>query len=290
MNASLVVNPVAGNNAPKYVNDIAALLKKKVSVTTFVTQRKGDAFDFARAFCNTDRIVIAGGDGTINEVINGIMFSKKNSQSSISLAIIPLGTVNVLAKELCIPEDIEKAVNLALTGSTHRIALGRINGHFFSLMAGIGFDGETVLGVKNNIVKKISGRAAYIISGIKALRKYDPPLISVNTSEGILSGYTAVVGNARCYGGHFHVTPNASVTEPMLDVCIFNGRTRKALLRFIKGIIIKKHLKSEDTAYMKTKEMNITSDGKVHIQVDGDYFGTLPVKIDVIDDAVSLVW
>jgi len=157
-------------------------------------------------------------------------------------------------------------------------------------MAGIGFDGETVLGVKSNVTKKISGKAVYIISGIKALRRYDPPLIKFKTSEGEFSGYTAVVGNARCYGGHFSVTPNASIIEPVLDVCIIKGKTRKDLLRFISGVIINRHLNSDDVLYIKASEIEITSDRIVHVQIDGDYYGSLPVKIDVIKEAVSIVW
>ena len=290
MKASLVVNPVAGNKAFKSISRIEALLREKVSLKTFITRKRGDAFAFAKELSNTDLIIIAGGDGTFNEVINGILSSGNPEPNKIPLALIPVGTANVMAKELYIPENIEKAVELALTGAARKISLGRINGRYFSLMAGIGFDGTAVLGVKDNLIKKIWGKSAYIISGIKALKGYDPPLIEIKTAEHEVSGYTAVIGNVRCYGGYFYVTPQASLTEPVLDVCVFKGRTRKALLRFIGGVIRKKHLNIEDVLYLKAGEIEITSTGTVHIQIDGDYFGTLPAKIDVVKDAVSLIW
>ena len=106
------------------------------------------AFNFTKDIRNADRIIIASGDGTINEVINGIRNSQNRDLINTPVALVPLGTTNVLAKELGIPEKIEKAVDLALNGAAHKISLGRINGRCFSLMAGIGFDGETVLGVK----------------------------------------------------------------------------------------------------------------------------------------------
>ncbi len=290
MNASLVVNPVAGNKAFKFIYKLETLLKKKVSLTTFITQKKGDAFAYVKNVYHTDLLIIASGDGTVNEVMNGIMDSENPEQVKIPIALIPLGLTNVLAKEVGIPEDIEKAVNVALSGMPRKISLGRINGRYFSLMAGIGFDGETVLGVKNNVIKKISGKGAHIVSGIKVLKRYNPSLIKVKTPNDELTGYTVIVSNVRCYGGYYYITPKASITEPMLDLCIFKGKTRKALLRFISGVIRKVHLNFEDVSYTKVSEVEITSDSNVHVQIDGDYFGTLPAKIDVIKDAVGLVW
>ncbi len=241
-------------------------------------------------------IIVAGGDGTINEVINGLLASGI-SDSLPPVALLPLGTTNVLAKELGIPEDIEQSLQLALTGSPKRISLGRIvitgNSYpvtrYFCLMTGIGFDGAAVYGVKNGI-KKISGKGAYILSGIRHLAKYSPALIKVNTSNGVLTGYAAVVGNARCYGGYFSVTPKASITEPKLDLCLFGGKTRRDLIRFVNGVVSKNHLNFNDVFYGKFTEMEIVSDREVHVQTDGDYFGTLPLKIDVVKDALSLVW
>lgn len=290
MNASLIVNPIAGNRAFRSIRKIEALLRQKASLTTFITQKKKDAFEFAKNLSDTDRIIVAGGDGTLNESINGVLSSSNAGLKEVPLALIPLGTTNVLAKELRIPENVDKAVALALAGSPRKISLGRINGWFFISMAGIGFDAETVLGVKNNFIKKISGKAAHIVSGLKVLRRYCPPLIKIKTMGNEYTGYTIVVGNTRNYGGYFSVTPNTSIVEPLLAVCIFSGGTRRDLLRFIAGVIRKKHLNFTDVSYFKASGLEITSDKTVHVQVDGDYFGTLPARIDVVKDAVSLVW
>ena len=302
MNVNLIVNPIAGNKALRSIKKIEDLLRKKASVKTFITEKKGDAESFAResslefnSKLKTQNskllVIVAGGDGTFNEVINGMLSSQESAakKKTVPLAFIPLGTTNVLAKELNIPEDVEKAVHLALTGTDKKISLGRINGRYFALMAGIGFDGETVFSAKNSI-KKISGKGAYILSGINTLIKYNPPLIKIKTPEGTFTGYTAVVGKAKCYGGNFHITPEASLTEPLLDLCLFKGKTRKDLIRFISGVIRKRHLNFKDVFYGKFSELEITSNEKVHVQIDGDYFGTLPAKIDVVRDAVSLVW
>ncbi len=290
MNISLIVNPIAGNRAFRSVKKIENLLKEKASLSTFITQKKGDAVAFAGELSDTGLVIVAGGDGTFNEVVNGILSSGKPALDKIPLAFLPVGTTNVLAKELGIPEDIEEAIHLALTGSPKKISLGRINGRYFVLMAGIGFDGKAVFGVRNNIIKKISGKGAYILSGIKTLIRYNPPLIKIKTSKGELTGYTAIIGKLICYGGYFQITPEACLTEPLLDLCVFMGNRRKDIIRFISGVIKKKHVSFNDVFYGKFSELEVTSTETVHVQIDGDYFGTLPVKIDVVQDAISLIW
>jgi len=265
-------------------------LQKKSSLKTFITEKQGDAFEFAKGLKKTDRIVVAGGDGTINEVINGLLSSEDPETKEIPVSIIPIGTANVLAKELGIPENIDGSVHRLLSGSARKISLGRINGRYFSLMAGIGFDGKTVLGVKNDFIKKISGKFAHVVSGLKVLINYNPASIRIITPEKELSGYTAVIGNSKCYGGFFYVTPDASLIEAQLDICLLKGRTRSDLLRFIIGVLRQKHLDFNDVDYLKASKMEIMSDSKVHVQIDGEYFGTLPVKIEVVRDAISIVW
>ncbi|MBI4653459.1 MAG: diacylglycerol kinase family lipid kinase [Nitrospirae bacterium] len=302
----LIANPIAGGGALRSIEKAQKLLKDKVTLSTFITQKKGDATRFAKESVEaihrgtkTDLIIVAGGDGTFNEVINGVLSSEGYAQKGkdIPLALLPVGITNVLAKELGIPERIEKAVNAALTGTPRKVSLGRIVitrrsslvTRHFCLMAGIGFDGEAVFRLNENI-KRISGKGAHIISGVNSLIKYNPPLIEIKVPEGVATGYTAVVSKASCYGGYFKVTPRASLTEPTLDLCLFKGSTRMDLLRFVFGVIMKRHLNFKDVFYGKFSELEISSKGNVHVQIDGDYFGTLPVKIDVVKDAVSIVW
>jgi YegS/Rv2252/BmrU family lipid kinase len=291
LNVRLVVNPVAGKRKLRAWKKIEDLLRSRVSLTTFTTRKKGDAFSCSQNIQDVDRIIIAGGDGTVNEVINGLLSSPTGFQEkkTIPLALIPLGTANVLARELNIPDDAEQAVELALTGRPKKISLGRINDRYFSLMAGIGFDGETVLKVKES-TKRLSGKGAYILSGLRVFKGYNPPLIRVSILKETFSGFTMVVGNARFYGGEYQVTPNADITEPLLDVCLLKSKSRKKLLRFIFGVLSKRHLQLDDVVYRRTSRIEINSKDTVHVQIDGDYFGTLPVTVQAVKDAVSVVW
>ncbi len=288
MDVTLIINPIAGNKAFRSVGEIEGLLKGKADLTTFVTRKRGDALSYAKELSGADLIIAAGGDGTINEVINGMLSSGCTGQDRIPLAIIPLGTANVLAKETGIPENIEDAVKLSLSGTPRKLSVGKINGHYFMLMAGIGFDGETVYGV-NGSLKKISGKFAYVMSGIKTLVRFNLPLIKIKTSAAEMKGHTAIISNVRCYGGHQYVTPEASITEPVLDICIFKGKTRMGFLRFVIDVLRGKHLQLPEVEYGKFEEFDITSDRTVHVQIDGDYFGILPVKIEVVRDALSLI-
>ncbi len=290
MNVSLVVNPVAGGKAHKSVGRLRGLLTRCAHVNECITESKGDAYEFVNHLQPCDRLIVAGGDGTNNEVINGMMDAADPAIRDIPLALIPLGTTNVLAKDRKIPEDIADAVELAINGTPHRIALGRLNGRYFITMAGIGFDAEAVHGVKQGLVKKISGKAAHIVSGLKVLRHYDPPLIHIKTPELEIEGHTVIIGNAKNYGGYFHVTPEADIEQPVFDVCVLGGRRRRDLLRFVGGIMTGRHTGFHDVRCLQTSELELTSEGRVHTQVDGDYLGILPGKVIAVGDALNLVW
>jgi YegS/Rv2252/BmrU family lipid kinase len=213
MKIKLIVNSKAGS----YKNKIASLLlpkivkklkKSGITVDLFFTKKKNDAFKEAKVSLNYDAIVASGGDGTINEVVNGI------GTSGIPLGIIPLGTVNLLPKELKIPQNPLKACETIIKGNVKKIDLGKAGEHYFTLMAGIGFDAEVI----NNMVpkvKRILGGGAYFFSGIKMLTEYKPTLMSVKIEDTIeRMGYFIVVSNAKRY---------ADITDGLLDVCIFRN-------------------------------------------------------------------
>lgn len=314
----LIGNPVAGGGALKNIKRAVALLEGRgCSVQLMLTSKKGDAESFAKQISAEFRVksqeleknlpltpypssllvIAAGGDGTYNEVANGLVYS------DIPMAILPLGTTSVLAKELKMPGGLENALDVALTGKIQAIHLGRITctrhsspvTRHFLLMAGIGFDGETVYRVDEKI-KKLSGKGAYILSGIKALINYNPSQITLkikSQNSGSLSpnseliGYTAIVGKASCYGGDFKITPDARLTEPYFYVFVAHGKRRLDLIRYIAGIVTGKHLGFRDISCFKTAEIRI--EGNAHIQIDGDYLGKLPASVSLAVDALKLV-
>ncbi len=322
----IIGNPIAGGGAEKKILMASSILKASgINAELKFTARKGDAEAFAREASRlADTMVIAaGGDGTYNEVANGLLFS------DTPLAILPLGTTSVLAREFGISLNAEKALDVALNGRIEQVHLGRItcragnsidsdqlqaappvSSRHFLLMTGIGYDGASVYGV-NERVKKYSGKTAYIISGISAIINYRPGLlrikaamldrqdveggsfrihpryctISGNSLES--TGYTIIVSKAACYGGDMKITPDASLTSPYLYVFLSHKKGRLDLVRYLAAIIGGKVMDLKDTSYFRTDSIEIEGDS--HIQIDGDYAGKTPARIDVVKNALKLI-
>ena len=287
----LVVNPVALGASEKGIRHAADLFRAGgYEVTVRLTVQKGDAEEFAREASRDGLplVVAAGGDGTINEVVNGI------ARSDTAMAILPMGTTNVLAKELGIPEDAEGAAMAVLRGTGHTASLGQITldapspvTRCFCLMAGIGFDGAAVYGF-SHAVKRHSGKSAYILSGVSALLRHSPEPLVFTVNDETYRGYAAVIGNASRYGGHFRVTPDASLHRPELFVCIMEGKRRRDMLRYVFGVVTERHLGFRDVRYLKAESLAV--EGIAHVQIDGDYLGKTPATITVVPDALKIVY
>ena len=288
----LICNPVARGASSRKIERASYFLKSRgYCVDMLFTERRGHAKELAQETVKKSPflIVAAGGDGTFNEVINGI------AGSEIPMAILPLGTTNVLAKELNIPEDVDSALEVAIKGDPKTISLGRIAAthhsppatRYFVLMAGIGFDGEAVFNVKETL-KRFSGKGSYIYSGLKTLSGYKPGKLVFHIDGKTFSGYTAIIGKAAKYGGHYMITPDAKLTDPFFYVCFFKGRKRLDILRYVFGIVTERHLGFKDITYMKATTVDV--DGSAHVQIDGDYFGKTPIKVEIVPDIVRLIY
>lgn len=288
----LISNPTAKRASDRKIAQASRyLMSKGYKVEVLFTEKKGNAGSLAREAIGEipSLIIAAGGDGTFNEVINGI------AGSEIPMAILPLGTTNVLAKEIGIPENVEGAMEIAVTGTTKTISLGKIAitrpsslvSRYFVLMAGIGFDGEAVFGI-NETFKKISGKGAYIHSGIKTLLRFNPDELIFDIDGKTYSGYSAIISKTAKYGGDFKITPDARLTDPTLYICLFKGKKRLDVLRYVFGIATGSHLRFKDVEYLKAKRIKI--DGNAHIQIDGDYFGMTPAKIEVATNTLRLIY
>jgi len=288
----LIANPVAKRASEQKIQKAVSLLRSAgYEVRVYLTQKRGDAEERAReaAGDSAPLVIAAGGDGTMNEVINGI------ANSGTAMAIVPLGTTNVLAKELGVPEDVAGATELVLRGKVNSVSLGRVSCVFhssavslyFCLMAGVGFDGEAVYGVSGSL-KRHSGKGAYIFSGLKTLITYSPVDLKFTISGTIYTGYFAIVGKASKYGGNFKITPDAKLHDPHLHIVIMHGKRRRDILRYLYGIFRGRHLQLNDITSLKGESVRI--EGIARIQVDGDYLGTTPATITVVPDALKLIY
>ncbi|MCX8034189.1 MAG: diacylglycerol kinase family lipid kinase [Thermodesulfovibrio sp.] len=285
----IIGNPVAGGGALKKIERVQQILKKKeIPYETLLTKKQGDAEYFAKKIKENkiDKILIiaAGGDGTYNEIVNGL------AHSQIPLAILPLGTTSVLAKELKIPSSLERAVELALNGKVERIHLGKIKNkekqRYFILMAGVGFDGFAVYNV-NPQKKRYLRKLAYILSGIKTLFNYKPDELKIKNGTS-KKAYTAIICKASCYGGSFKIAPDIDLKSPIFSIFLSKTKSKIGIFLQILGVMAGKHLKMKKTEYFHADSLRII--GNAHVQIDGDYFGKAPVEINIVKSALNLVF
>lgn len=287
MKIKFIGNPKAGKEILRRIKWSEKNLKGLgAEVLALITEKRGDAEKWTRTVREEgfDRVVVAGGDGTVNEVING------GISAQIPIGIIPIGVSNVLALELGIPIDIEKSSRIAIQGDLRWVPLGKANNRYFSLWAGVGFDAVVVCKL-NLRLKRYLGKLAYILTGIKVFINYRPPLIEIITDRGeLIKGYSAIIGKSKFYGGRFSVTPHAGIEKEELDLCIFQKGRRVDLLRYLFGVLMKRHLNFKDVIYRKAKEVKIHSDGNVPVQIDGDCGGELPITVSIVPQAIQLIF
>jgi YegS/Rv2252/BmrU family lipid kinase len=285
MNIKLIANPIAGGNARNRIRQAREYLELRgCTVDLTLTAARGDARNAAAAAreMGFDRVLAAGGDGTLNEVVNGL------APSEIPLAFLPLGTTNVFALEAGIPFDIEAACAIALEGAPRRVCLGRAGETRFLLMAGIGFDAEVVYRVSGRL-KRWAGKAAYLASALGALAGGPPPPIEVIREDGsIVRGYGAILGNGRLYGGRFSVTPDASLEEGCLDVCVFLRPGRLPLLRSAVTVATGGRIGHAEAQMFKATSVTVRGEG-VPVQIDGDHLGRLPMTFRALPGELVLV-
>jgi YegS/Rv2252/BmrU family lipid kinase len=309
----IIGNPIAGGGAEKKILEAFDILNQKgYRVELHFTTKKGDAEDLAKKFSGmpSNLIIAAGGDGTYNEVANGLV------KSSTPMAILPVGTTSVLAKELKMPYKISKSIDFILNGKIRKINTGfiklsrdekdsQIERHFL-LMAGIGFDGEAVFGV-NKQIKRLTGKGGYILSGLGAALRYNPILLNIKAYDAeiikkchscdfdydysnnsiSLDGYAVIIGKAACYGGNLKITPDAKLTVPFFYIFIAHSRSRFSLFRYLVGVATKTLLKYKDISYLKAARLEVL--GSSRVQIDGDYAGTAPASMEVVPDSLDLI-
>jgi len=252
-----------------------------------LTQGEGDGIRLARAGVEEgfDVVCAIGGDGTVNETINGL------AGTDVPLAIIPTGTVNVLATELGIPLDPPDAVRLLEAGTVSWIDLGLAGERYFGLMAGVGMDAAVVASL-SPAMKKAFKEAAFAMQGLANYLTKEEPRIRVTCEERSVEGYFAVFGNASNYGGGFGITPLADMRDGLLDVCVLKDKSFLSTVSYWTAALINAHLRHPKVEYFRTESAQIVTvepDKEVLVQTDGEMAGRLPLTCSVVPRALRVV-
>lgn len=297
MNALLIYNPGAGGGRLRYsVSAINEALGPWIG-ETLITQRAGDAEAAAQNAATNpeiDAVFVAGGDGTINEVVNGLMSGSDGARPSLPLLVIPLGTQNVLAHELRIPDsDLESLIHLVRAGKTRVIDVGRIEDRYFSLMAGFGFDAAVVRDVALP-VKDLIGPAAYALAALRALANYHSAAVRLHLDGEEVSSeaFLVIVANASSYAyRQWKMTPFASVDDGWLDICVFERAPldRVGFVTQIMAMMARRHLRDPRVRYYRARRVEIASDPPIQGQIDGDMFRKTPVAIEIVPRALTVL-
>ncbi len=230
-----------------------------------------------------EAVVIAGGDGSVNEAINGMV------GRGIPLGILPFGGSNVLARELRIPMNPEEAARVIIRRRLRKIDLGKAQDRYFSMMASCGYDAYAISRTSRKI-KKVISRYAYIWAGIKDFLGYRPTEVRLVLDNGkvVDRGTFVVVSNTHFYGGTHEVTPFAEIDDGFLDICIYKGKWQIGLVHFALNVISKKHLKLKNVHYYRIRKVYMTADKNTLVQVDGDLLGALPVTVEIVPEALEV--
>jgi YegS/Rv2252/BmrU family lipid kinase len=244
------------------------------------THGPGHATRIVEEFLKEEPSVVAvcGGDGTISEAAAALL------GTTVPLVILPGGTSNVLAVELGIPFDLDRACRLIVEGEAKTVRAGIANGRPFLLMAGVGLDAR-VMGKMNFFLKRWLGRAGIFVTALVEYLRYEFPRLDVEI-DGVHHAATfAVVANSRHYAGDWIVAPDASAESETLEVLIFNSRKRLDLFRLFRGMQGRRagHLSSGIAKIVRGREVTIRSleSYAVEAQVDGDCVLETPISCRV---------
>lgn len=282
-----IVNPVSGRrNVSSRVDAIAnALRSRGTEVDLRYTERGGHATEIAAAEARAfDAVLVVGGDGTVSEVVNGLIGSDR------PIAVLPTGTENLLARELGMPRSPEALSRLLIEGVVRPHDVGQANGRNFVAVTGVGFDAECV----DRLVARRRGhisRLSYALPILRTFLSYRFPPIRVEADgETVFEGRgIALVGIIRTYAAKFHLFQHASTFDGLLDLVVFPCAGKLRLARHAINLLLRRHLKSPSVIYGQHREIQISSELPLRHEVDGEAGGDLPVRYTIQPQAVQFL-
>ena len=269
---------------------LAALGRAGAQVDVVRVESPGDAARHARAAVagnsGVERLVVAGGDGTMNDAVNGL------DGATLPVAFLPLGTANVLAQELALPRHPDALARWILHGRAEPVHLGRANGRLFLLMAGVGIDAEVCERIDRGMKSRFR-QGAYVATTIERWLRYRPRRYRLTVDGVAYDAASAVVSNAVHYGGPFVFAPEADFREPLLHVCLFRRSGRMAATRYMIAMVLGLLPRMRDFAIVTGRHVVIEAEPGAPagdpVQVDGDVLARLPVTIEVAEKRLFLV-
>ena len=280
----ILVNPAAGRARSGRVGRVAAALERRgVAVTIRTGEPPQGVEQLAReAEPEFDALVAAGGDGTVAAAVNGIAAAPR------PLAILPLGTANVLARGLGLPRRAAALAEIIATAPARDFWPGRIGDRLFVAMASSGFDAAVVAAVDARLKRRV-GRLAYAAAMLSCLRRYREPELRVATAEGEFRGAAVIAARCRCYAGGFTIAPEAELAVPLLHLSVIAGGGRRAVLRSLAALVCGRLPDAGFVTRVTTGAATLSGPAGVPVEADGDAAGSLPVRLGLAPRPVPLI-
>lgn len=294
---TLIYNPTAGPwDMTRSLKRLATYLGKSGWQTDLVrTEQSGDATTQARAAADqgADIVLIAGGDGTTNEAINGLM------DTSTAVGIVPVGTGNILAHQLRMPiltlaapfhvKDIGDAI---LNSRIQRVDLGKVNERRFLCWAGMGLDAEITAQMepRPRHLKRMK-TLPYIIAGLSVASEYRGVRSSILIEDRTFRTRTlmAVASNIQLYAAFFEIAPQARMDDGLLDIFIFKGLGMAYALKYVVQTLGKRHLQNPDVMHALARQMTVEASPNVAVHLDGDPHGSTPFEVGICPGALRML-
>ncbi len=296
-----IVNPKAGRGAGRRVVPSLerALKRLRLDYILAVTEGPGHAREIANS--SKGQVVVAvGGDGTANEVANGLLGTGK------IMGIIPTGSGNDLVRSLGIPRDLGKALQVLERGTLQTIDIGRVEcavtgavaaqsgnstDRYFVNAVGVGFD--AAVAERTRHLKYVSGTALYLIALFQTLWKYRPPEFTMRTESAMASArkFLIAVGNGKCVGGGFYLTPDAEMDDGHFDTCTVDALSIPSIIRLIPKVLTANHRNSKGISLSTAREIMISSSDRFYVHADGELVGenVNEVRISLIKKGLQVI-
>ncbi|MDH4477368.1 MAG: diacylglycerol kinase family lipid kinase [Verrucomicrobiaceae bacterium] len=293
----VILNPAA--RSTKAARRLAAIEALQPSPRVHLTSRPGDAQLLAEGLVKEGHplIVAAGGDGTMNEVLQGLCLAnaaKAPGAEQARLGVLPMGTMNVFSLELELPgNDLVSCWERIASGHTREVDLWRANEHFFIQLAGVGVDAEIIRQTTWEAKKRL-GPLSYVLSALRVMRGKSPMLTVEVPGEAPRVGSLVLVGNGHHYGGPFRLFERADSHDGLLDVLVFHQVGPWELAQLVRRLTTSGYSPSEDLEYLQAREFTVrasdpTSKGaRVPMELDGELRGEAPVHFRPADRRLTV--
>jgi diacylglycerol kinase (ATP) len=279
----VILNPAA--HSERALRRRARVQELAGTSVVYATSRTGEAETFARRASQEgyQKIVAAGGDGTVNEVVNGI------AGTEATLGVLPLGTMNVFANEIGLPtHDLDSCWNVIQNENTRLVDLPIANQKFFIQLAGVGLDAQVVKET-SSAFRRSFGPVSYLIAAAQIAARKPPRLLIESENASINEGSFVLIGNGRLYGGPFPFFKHAVIDDGLFDVVVFKRLGYLEIIKYLQDVVFSSEIRTPEVEYFQTRRLRVDSDEEVPVELDGELVGVCPVEFSLRERSLRVL-